>query len=782
MLRPTLLIPTLAAAAACALAAPAAQAYDTQPHTDMTRDALAAEGFNKNAGDISAINNWFSDFYSQASKNPHSGHSDVLSRIVSLTLFTENWPQRWLDAAEKTHFDSVKTQDANAEPKNLASTAGVEREWERWMRNTNNALQQAKQRQDPVQLLSAIGISLHGVQDFYTHSNWVEPANTPGFDGPGWKQRGYGDFPTWFDIPKGERDGSRIEVANAPGGHRKHGGWKDDNNESLTTADNKDTPGRPMYQQSYITSHFASRQWVQAMKLWLGDDALWARAQQIGSTPSLGRDRNAALEISLYTGRWAGGGGPCVPTHDGGGAFSCGPIVGPAGSLVNLRQAINGYFDQGPSVYRRAFQNILEQFGRDFTPGERIPNLSMPVLSRDIQAQTQFAKLEITKQQGIDLGDPANDDADLFVRAGIAGQEYQSTVIHGHDNFTFPRPHHPHTFLKALPVNARFAQPVTDIRVRVKTADVRWAGTDDDVDVILGNGLRFSLEKRAYNDFERGDNDTYALPLDSRTLRGGVTLGEISRFQIVKSGDGVAGGWRLGGAELIVNGRTLFRNDRINRWLEDDHRTFTANVPRDHRTTAAMPVWMRLMEDDLVYGGDDSGDINPFDRNTLEILPYTPGTSVAKTVTGGDRHSGRLSMDNGEKGRISYRLGTVRGTPPPIQPVPTGGAGEPTPDPTPNPNPTPSPLKSDLVITALDTGEVTVKNQGDAIAGPFSVTVNGYTPVRFTSGLAVGASEKKRFNFSGDCGGIYRATADSLNEVAESNETNNQRETDNIVC
>ncbi len=765
MRRPTLLIPAVLAAFACA--APAAQAYDTQPHTDMTRDALSAEGFNQNAGDITAFTNWFADFYSQASHNPHSGHADALTRIIAGAVFTENWPQRWLDAAEKTHFDSVTTQDPNAEQKVLSTTLGVEREWERLMRNTAAGLQQARQRQDAHQLLAVMGTSLHTVQDFYAHSNWVEPANTPGFDGPGWKQRGYGDFPTWFDVPKGERDGSRIEMANAPGGHRKHGGWKDDHNESLTTSENKDTPGRPMYEQAYITSHFASRQWVQAMKVWLGDDALWSRAQRIGTTPALGRDRNAALEISLYTGRWAGGGGPCVPTHDGGGAFSCGPIVGPAGSLVNLRQAINGYFDQGPSVYRRAFQDTIEHFGRDFTPGEPAPNLPLPAPSRDVQAQTQFTKLQVTKQEGIDLGDPASDDADLFVRAGIAGQEYQSTVIHDHDSFSFPRPHHPHTFLKAVPVGARFKQPVTDIRVRIKTGDVRYAGTNDDVTVVLGNGLRFSLEKRAYDDFERGDNDTYAIPLDRLTLQGGVTLSDITRFQIVKSRDGAGGGWRLGGAELIVNGRTLVRNDAINRWLEDDQRTFSATFPRDHRTAAAMPVWLRLMEDDLVYGGDDAGDINPVDRNTLAHRAYTPGTSFATTATGGDRLSGRLAMDNGEKGRIGYRLSTVRGTPPPAAPTPT---------------PNPSPVKPDLVITAMDSREVTVTNQGDALSGAFSVTVNGYTPVRFGAGLPVGASETKRFNFSGDCGGVYRATADALNEVAETNEANNTRATENIVC
>lgn len=782
-----------------------ASAYDTGPHNDLTHDVLASEGFGEAAGDIAAVDNWFSDFYSQADKNPYSGHGDTLSRIISVAVFTEKWPQRWVDAANMTHFDSTRTFAADAQPKNLASTEGVAREWVRLMRNTNDALQQARRNRDPLQLLAAIGISLHSIQDFYTHSNWVEPANTPGFFGPGWKERGYGDFPTWFDIPKGELDGSRVQMAGAAGVPRGHGGWKDDDNRTLGNAGNKDTPARPLFQRSYITAYFASRAWVRAMRTWLGDDRLWQRAQRIRRTSELARDIEAALEISLYTGRWAGSGGPCVPSHDGGGRISCGPLKGPAGSLVNLRQAIKAYFEtprglpRGPTAYRRAFQQVLEHFGKDLTQGEADPSLPLPPASTQLQRETQFVQLQVRKMRGLDLGDPGPDDADLFARASIAGQPYHSTVIHGHDSFSFSRPHGPFTWIKAVPVGARFARPVTDIKVRIKTGNVRYAGTDDDVTVNLGPGLTFTLDKRLYDDFERGDDDTYELGIDSLTKRGGITLGDITQFVIRKSRDGVAGGWRLGGAQLIVNGRELFRNDRIDRWLEDDRRTFTGRVTRDHRTTPAMPVWLELMEDDLVYGADDKGDINPFDRRRLEILGYAPGPLIERTVTGGRRLSGRLGIGNGDKGRITYRLETVRGVAPPVAPVPTGGAStgpvaDPTPETTPDPTPTtPDPVptpdpgpqpagRPDLVITALTPNDVTVKNIGTAPAGAFTVTVVGFTPVRFPGGLAGGASETKAYPHGPDCGGVYRATADSLSEVAESNEANNTFTTTNIVC
>jgi hypothetical protein len=783
VLRPTAALVVSVAALVCPTVA---LAYDTGPHADLTRDALTAEGFGAAAADAAAAEHWFSDFYSQADKNPYSGHGGAVNRLIAFAVFPESWSQDWLDAAGMTHFDSTKTLDPRAQPKALVNTPGVEREWLRVMRNTRDAAIAARQANDPLQLIATIGISLHSVQDFYTHSNWVEPAGTPGFDGPGWTARGYGDHPTWFDLPKGERDGSQIEMSSSTGARRKHGGWRDDDNQTLTTADNKDSPGRPLFQSSYVTAYFASRQWIRALRTWVADDALWARAQRIASSSALARDVNAAKEISLYSGRWAGGGGPCVPDLDiGTGILSCGPLVGAAGDLINLRQAINRYFDVGPSVYRRAFQQVIAGFGADLIQGEPDPVFPPVASSAELQAQTQFVQLEVTRMQGISLGDPGPDDADLFTQGVIAGQRYDSTIIHGHDSFSFPRPYHPFTWLRAVPVGARFGQPVRSITLRVHTADTRSAGTDDDVDVQLGPGLRLSLQKRAYDDFERDDDDTYSLPIDQAT-RSGLTLGDITQLQILKSRDGLGGAWRLGGVQLVVNDRTLYRNDAVNRWLQDDHRTWTASgLTRDHRTTPALPVWLQLREDDLVYGADDVGDVNPYDRRTAEVVAYTPGTTVTRTVTGGDRLSGRLALDNGDKGRVTYRLTTVRGTPPP--PLPTSGpatvppvvVAEPTVPSTPTP-PTPT-ARPDLVLTALDNATFTVGNAGAGAAGPFSVTVTGFPPVRFTTGLAAGASATRTYT-SGCIGGVYTARADSLDEVTETVESNNTLMSGNIIC
>ena len=120
-----------------------------------------------------------------------------------------------------------------------------------------------------------------------------------------------------------------------------------------------------------------------------------------------------------------------------------------------------------------------------------------------------------------------------------------------------------------------------------------------------------------------------------------------------------------------------------------------------------IPIWLQLREDD--FGPQDTGDINIFDRNTALPIAFRLGTTVRQTVTGSDRLSGRLSMDNGDKARVTYRISSFDVDPPPPPPPPKN---EPPPPPPPGPS-----GNADLILTHLNIGEVTVKNQGTAAAG-----------------------------------------------------------------
>ena len=98
----------------------------------------------------------------------------------------------------------------------------------------------------------------------------------------------------------------------------------------------------------------------------------------------------------------------------------------------------------------------------------------------------------------------------------------------------------------------------------------------------------------------------------------------------------------------------------------------------------------------------------------------------------------------------------------------------------PPPLPPPGPSgDADLIVTRFTAGDVTVKNQGIAAAGPFTVTVYKDSTVRDAvqfAGLAPGAWATMTYEGNSvPCEGSWVAVADSSNVVPESNEGNNTR-------
>jgi len=146
--------------AALALAAGPAAALDAGPHTDMTRDALAAEGFGVNAANVGVMENWFVDYYWNAKENPFSGHGDMLTEMLANADPTtmEYWPQFVVDGTNHMHFDSSQPGFPN-----LSNLQGVDAEWQRLMRVTRSALATAKNTQDPLTVMAIVGMSLHTV-------------------------------------------------------------------------------------------------------------------------------------------------------------------------------------------------------------------------------------------------------------------------------------------------------------------------------------------------------------------------------------------------------------------------------------------------------------------------------------------------------------------------------------------------------------------------------------------------------------------------------------------
>jgi len=747
----------------CALAVPA-RAFDTGPHADITRDALTAEGFGAASADIAAVNNWFVDYYTNPDENPYSGHANAWIGLTRLGLARESWPDYWVEAARRMHFDSERRQ---VEMADLSKTAGIEREWDRLIDMTRRLLRHSAREEDPLLALSTIGMTLHAVQDFYSHSNWVENTHYGVPGGPGIAKLGYGDTPTWFDVPPEIRQtlvGNKTVYTGVKGVSRGHGHWRSNSNNALHSGLNKDWPGRPKYQEAYLTAYFATRQWVRAMRTWLGNEPLWNRAMSMPHTSELAHDLEGATEISRFTGHWQGGGEPCVPV------LRCGDRSGKAGSLSSARLALGDFHDRRATRYRRAFNELIGA-GRIYP--ENLPDQPDLPSSRAIQALTRFVKLEVLNYRGFALGDPVG-DADIYANARIAGQPYTSTIINGAQRFSFPQPYDPFAWLRSVPTPHRAGAPVTSMTVRIETGDRRFAGTDDDVYLRVNGNLRFNLDKGGYDDFERGDNDTYSVPIGTAT-RNGLTVGDIDRVAIEKSSDGASGGWFLHGVTLVVNGRQLVRHRRVDRWLEKSRRVWAGpGFVRDGRTSDTVGVWLELREDD--FGDNDTGDINRYDRHTSQPVAYPLGEHVQQLVRGGALLAGRLAMGNGDSAQLTYRLTTLAVTPPPPPPPGPG----PTPPPTPGP---PTPGGPDLMISSFTGTDFTIKNQGPTNAGPFRVRLSssptGDTSYDFT-GLAAGATETR--SYSRPCEEARDVYADALNQVGESEETNNTAHYENSFC
>lgn len=617
-------------------------AFDTGPHFDLTRDALSAEGFGDTAIGVAQVTNWMVDFYEQASQNPYSGHSAWWKELIGGAIgYREHWSETVISSADWLHFDTTPKFVAGGLQRGLDSPETISMEWDRFTLATRQAVRDCVRTGDVQGLLIVIGITTHAVQDFYAHTNWVERAgraDTSGFEGPGWAARSiYGSHPTWFDIPDDARRSSNVH-AGVGGVLRGHGHWNGDGNRNLRTSINKDWPGRPLYQDAYITSYFATRQWVNAVHRWVNNESIWRAAQQYNDRRGLDRDLQGAWEISFNAGHWQGQGEPT-------GADA----PGPGGSLDDLIRVLGNYHRAGKSGIRSKFEQMVVKIAN------KNPQAAEVHIEPSVAYQTpfNFICLKVTKVRdatptgmvGIDVG---ADQADFYARATIAGQKFSSGMLHGRDNFDFGLPNYPFTFIKAVSKLWRQPEPVTTLRVLVRTCDAMWAGTDDNVYLRVSDTTRFHLDKPLYNDFERGDEDTYTIEPPA-----GMKVSDIRYIQIEKSKDGTAGGWKLSRVGLDVNGRRVYYKDRIDKWLEKSSLTWRAPDFRPSSPeTSGVPIVLELWDSDgMLYGDDDHCDINPdYGRRNLNMLfnmntgAISGGDIVATgsaASTGGSRHGGR---------------------------------------------------------------------------------------------------------------------------------------------
>lgn len=253
--------------------------FDTGPHFDLTRSALSEHSFGDDAIKVVQVQNWLTDYYS-------SSPTISISKRVEL---------------EKLHFD------------NLFNTKQVSNYWGWLIENLKTQTQKAAADNDKVRMLMITGIGLHAVQDFYTHSNWVEthpresggPYRTETFLGYGAPS---GSILYTGKYPETRKSGPGPDPI--PAGTLAHGGY--------TSGINHDSAIRPRWDESYVFAYCASHELLGLLEKWANDarPGFWKGVAQFRAdtdqSAKLNYDVRALRNMSMWIkgkgqdGHWKG--------------------------------------------------------------------------------------------------------------------------------------------------------------------------------------------------------------------------------------------------------------------------------------------------------------------------------------------------------------------------------------------------------------------------------------------------------------------------------------------
>jgi hypothetical protein len=425
-----------------------AYAFDTGPHFDITEDVLRSEGFSTAAIQTVQSANFFVDFYE------FMGSAKVRAQRVSPTTGCRDSLPEILKIGDAQHFDD------------LIDVQQVAQKWDAMLDATSKAAREKEKAGDVLGLLALLGMSLHNVQDFYAHSNWVDGGNLGPPLGKGALAR-YGDHPTWLSMDRKDREALEVYTSmNRPSMQRSHGDWDSD-----ALALNKDWAGRPHYNDAYMCAYFATRQWVRLFPMFLDKRGTWNQMQQWSAKSfDPARDWDYARKISFYGGHWNGNGE--APSGAGASKYFL------AGAVVDF---LHGLCVSGnASPLRRKVEDLLLGWGR--MPYHGPFDLTLPSAAPESLQFVQVKVHSVFATQGDDgfLGG----QMDWYSRAGIGGQRFWSGLIDEHDQFDFHSGHYaPWTMTKAVP----YSTADVGITFQLMELDAKY---DDQIDINPKSGLK----------------------------------------------------------------------------------------------------------------------------------------------------------------------------------------------------------------------------------------------------------------------------------------------------
>jgi hypothetical protein len=259
--------------------------FGTGSHFDMTHTVLAERRFKDVSIKIVQVQNWLTDYYAYS---PTHGEDD--RRVLA-----------------KLHFD------------NLFTTEQVEAYWAVLLWNLKTTTQKAARARDELAMFATLGLGLHAIQDFYSHSNWAE-LHPRGPDGnyrteTFWKAANLQKIASLKGLRTGVYpDDSLIgpDGEPVPRNAQAHGGHD--------SGLNKDSPQRPLWDEAYVFAYAASHELVGAMEKWSDEarpgfwESLRDHSVSAEDEKKLDKDITAARSISMWVkgkgqdGTWKGDG------------------------------------------------------------------------------------------------------------------------------------------------------------------------------------------------------------------------------------------------------------------------------------------------------------------------------------------------------------------------------------------------------------------------------------------------------------------------------------------
>ena len=161
-----------------------AMAFDTWWHAECTRKAMVANGFSADARLATQVSNYLTDFLAVL----NMPNEMLMEKGIERVRFRSNHSYDFL------HFDAVFTN------------ADLEKNWSLLLNNTIQCLRKytAGNMVEPgfrlIVFFNIIGASLHTIQDFYSHSNWVNIHLA----------KRISPIPIWYDVPFTDRQNLKL--------------------------------------------------------------------------------------------------------------------------------------------------------------------------------------------------------------------------------------------------------------------------------------------------------------------------------------------------------------------------------------------------------------------------------------------------------------------------------------------------------------------------------------------------------------------------------------------